>query len=204
MPRVSEIRPAAPGDAPALRTVCALAYQDNPLMRWALPDARTRQDACAAWLGPALDRYVVTGRVDVLEVDGDVVALAAWRVPGRDVAGGPVAASLPTPAGVLGALVGPVRAAEVLDALRGTVRLAPAAAGPYLNYLAVHPSHQGRGLGGELLAHGRAGLSTVHGTVWLATSDPRNVRFYARHGFAHAGSHPLPPDGPTLTVLHAG
>lgn len=198
---MSHVRPATCADLPVLRTVCALAYRDNPLMRWVLPDDDTRADACAAWLGPSLERYLAAGRVDVLTVDDVPVALAAWRLPGADVAA-PAASPLPSPAGVLRALVGPERATQVLGALGGAAALAPAAPGPYLNYLAVHPAHQSRGRGGELLDHGIDALRAAAGTPWLGTTDPRNVPFYERHGFSTAGSHVLGDDGPVLTVLH--
>lgn len=198
---MTPIRPATPADVPLLRTVCALAYRDNPLMRWVLPDDATRADACAAWLGPSLERYVAAGRVDVLTVQDVVVAVAAWRTPDDDHTASP-APTLPSSDGVLRALVGAARAAQVLGALQGTAGLAPVPPGPYLNYLAVHPAHQVRGLGGMLLRHGIDALGAGGGTPWLATTDPRNVPFYERHGFTTAGTYRLHDDGPTLTVLH--
>ncbi|UZN01856.1 GNAT family N-acetyltransferase [Cellulomonas sp. S1-8] len=210
---MTTIRPARPADLPRLRTVCALAYDDNPLMRWVLPDDALRVAACAAWLGPSLERYVAAGHVDVLTADDEVVAVAAWRLPGTAVASsgagaGPGAGTgagappPPRPAAVLGALVGDERATQVLGALAGSTALAPASAGPYLNYLAVLPTQQGRGSGGRLLRHGLETLAGVVGTPWLATTDPRNVPFYERHGFTTAGTHRLGDDGPRLAVLH--
>ncbi|MCC2312995.1 GNAT family N-acetyltransferase [Cellulomonas xiejunii] len=109
---------------------------------------------------------------------------------------------MPSPAGVLRALVGAQRAAPVLGALGGASTLAPPAPGPYLNYLAVHPAHQARGHGGALLDHGVDALRAVGGTPWLGTTDPRNVPFYERHGFSTAGTRVLDDPGPVLTVLH--
>lgn len=205
-------RPARADDLPAIRTVCALAYAEDPLMAWVLPVRSTREDACAAWLGPALERYLAVGHVDVLTAgavgapagDADeVVAVAAWRPRAADGAPEPPP-RLPRPAGVLRALVGPTRAEEVLTALAATGAYAPARPGAYLNYLAVHPAYQGHGLGGALLRHGLRALagSPWRGTPWLATSDPTNVPFYARHGFAAAGAFTLGMDGPRLTVMH--
>jgi GNAT superfamily N-acetyltransferase len=200
---VPTLRRATAADLPALRTVCALAYRTNPLMRWVLPDDATRADACAAWLGPSLERYVAHGRVDVAVVGGAVVGLAAWRPAGVVLVQPGSPTTLPSPTGVLRALVGAARADQVLTALGRSAPLAPETPGAYLNYLAVHPDHQGRGLGGTLL---RAGLEALRGpaagTSWLATSDPRNLAFYARHGCTRAGAVDLAPDGPTLTVLH--
>lgn len=206
---VSHPRPATGADLPAMRTVCALAYRENPLMRWVLPDAATRDDACAAWLGPALERYVAAGRVDVVEEGGEVVALAAWRPVGADLRAGTGAAALPRPAGVLAALVGPGRAAEVLQALAGAAPHAPRPAGPYLNYLAVHPAAQGRGLGSTLVRHGLGALvadaGATDGAPWLGTTDPANHAFYGRLGFrtvAEVALDPLGEDGPVLAVMH--
>ncbi|MBO0925358.1 GNAT family N-acetyltransferase [Cellulomonas sp. zg-ZUI199] len=103
---------------------------------------------------------------------------------------------------MLRALVGARRATQVLGALGGAGALAPTTPGPYLNYLAVHPAHQSRGRGGELLDHGIGALRDVTGTPWLGTTDPRNLPFYERHGFSTAGTHVLGDDGPVLTVLH--
>ena len=72
------VEPATWADAPAVRTVLARAYRDNPLMVWALPDAATREDACAAWLGPSVDRYLAGGRVHVVRLAGAVVGVAWW------------------------------------------------------------------------------------------------------------------------------
>ncbi|WP_426592688.1 GNAT family N-acetyltransferase [Cellulomonas sp. McL0617] len=190
------IEPATWADSPALRTVLARAYRDNPLMVWALPDAATREGACAAWLGPSVDRYLAGGRADVARLDGCVVGVAAWRLPDRPAVPG----SLPAPDRVLALLVGPARAGEILAALGRAAAFAPKEPAAYLNYLAVAPEHQGRGIGRELLDVGvgqarRDGVGT-----YLATSDPRNLPFYERAGFSAVGGLDL--GGPRLTVLH--
>ena len=104
---------ATTADSPAVRTVLARAYRTNPLMAWALPDASTREDACAAWLGPSVDRYLAVGRVHVARLDGRVVGVAAWRLP----AAATPPDTLPSPAGVLALLVGRRRADDILAAL---------------------------------------------------------------------------------------
>src|SRR5690349_1807538 len=113
--------PASASDSPAIRTVLARAYRTNPLMTWALPNAASRLDACAAWLGPSVDRYLAVGRVHVARRDGHVVGVAAWRLPSAPTP----PETLPSPAGVLAALVGRRRADEVLTAIGSAAALAP-------------------------------------------------------------------------------
>ncbi len=174
----------------------ARAYRDNPLMVWALPDGATRQDACAAWLGPSVDRYLAAGRVHVARLDGRVIGVAAWKLP--DAA--PADVFLPDPARVLALLVGAARADEILAAMGGSAHLAPPGPAAYLNYLAVDPEHQGRGIGRLLLEAGVARARRDGLRTYLATSDPGNLPFYERAGFTVVGNVDL--GGPSLVVLH--
>lgn len=165
-------------------------------MVWALPDAATREDACAAWLGPSVDRYLAVGRVHVARHDGSVIGVAAWRLPGAQA----VPESLPSPAAALALLVGPERAHDILTALSRAAPFAPEVPSAYLNYLAVEPAHQGRGTGRLLLDAGVAAARRDGLGTYLGTTDPRNLPFYERAGFRPAGVLDL--GGPRLTVLH--
>lgn len=84
-------------DLPAIRRVVAGAFFSDPMMEWIFPDARTRLDSVAAWLGLFAEGYVLSGRVDVLRLD-EVQAVAMWRMPGDEVAFPPV----PTISGLFG------------------------------------------------------------------------------------------------------
>ena len=176
-----------------MRTVLARAYEGNPLLRWVFPDDATRPDATATWLGPPIEQYLAVGVVHVAQTGGRVVGVAAWRPVGA----GTPPPSLPTPADALSALVGADRAARVLAALAGTRDLAPATPAAYLNYLAVDPDHQGRGVGARLV---RAGQATLRTPSWLGTTAAANISFYERLGYRPFASRAL-GDGPVLTLM---
>jgi ribosomal protein S18 acetylase RimI-like enzyme len=55
-----------------------------------------------------------------------------------------------------------------------------------LAQLYVEPTHQGRGVGAQLLA---AAMAAIHAPIWLCAweQNQRALRFYARHGFTVVG-----------------
>jgi GNAT superfamily N-acetyltransferase len=70
---------------------------------------------------------------------------------------------------------------------------ATAPGGWYLDQLAVDPARQGGGVGGGLVQWLNSLADAAGTTVSLLTFQPRNVRFYARHGYAVIceGTEPL-------------
>ena len=94
-----------------------------------------------------------------------VVGVAAWRLPG---AAAPPD-TLPSPAGVLAALVGRARADEILAALGSAARSHPSGPAAYLNYLAVDPDLQGQAIGRRLADAG------------IAAADDGRPRHLPRH-----------------------
>jgi GNAT superfamily N-acetyltransferase len=54
----------------------------------------------------------------------------------------------------------------------------------YLTIIGVHPSAQGRGIGGQLLRPTLAQATRVGAHAFLETFTPRNLAFYERAGFA--------------------
>lgn len=208
------LRDAQVRDLPAIRTVLARAYHPNPLITWVFPDEDTRDDSCAAWLGPSLERYLTSGAVHVVEDDGEVVAAAAWWPAGvpraasatrSGTTGTTVAAgrgdTLPSSAGVLAALVGPQRAHKVRTALGSSAPLFPSGPSAYLNYLAVAPERQREGFGAALVRHGLRLLTEAGHGAHLGTTDPGNVGFYTALGFRSVGAVPLDVPGPLLEIL---
>jgi GNAT superfamily N-acetyltransferase len=105
-----------------------------------------------------------------------------WPGPGDDEAPGP--GRLPTLAGLMTALMGSGRAAEVGSAMAVLGELRPPGPHAYLHLLGVDPGCRGEGLGGRLLDEGVAAARAVGLTACLDTMNPANVPFYEAHGLS--------------------
>ena len=162
------------------RTVLARAFADDPLMVWFFPDDEVRPHACAAMFGLFAEHYLSSGRVDVVR-RGSPVAVAMWQWPGGDDQG---SESLPTLPGLIAALMGAGRAAEVGGAMAVLRDLRPPGPHAYLHLLGVDPSCRGEGLGGRLLDEGIAAARAAGLDTHLDTMNPANVPFYAAHGLS--------------------
>jgi amino acid transporter/GNAT superfamily N-acetyltransferase len=68
----------------------------------------------------------------------------------------------------------------------------------YLNFLAVRPAYQSRGIGSALLAHRLTDLHRRGIPAYLEATNRRNLALYLHHGFTVIGSIRVGDDGPTL------
>lgn len=199
-----QVRTAAASDIPAIRAVLARAYLADPLIEWIFPDSALRVEATAAWLGLFVEHHLPAGRVQIIE-EADVVlqagvdAVAVWRMPDDPP---PAGDTLPTTGGLLAALIGTDRAEAVGTGLHAIASVTPTGPYAYLQFLAVHPERQRRGLGTALLREGIT-QAARHGVgVHLETTNPANLVFYRAHGFDVTETFRLVPDGPELWAMY--
>jgi ribosomal protein S18 acetylase RimI-like enzyme len=147
------------------------AFANDPFYRWMQPDDDAWPTFARAWFGFATDVFL---RADMATITDHAVAI--WIPPGvepltpDDVARG---------RSVLDEHLGP-RADEVFAGIMATRGHEPTEPHTTLQYIAVAPSHQGVGLGGQLV---RAVLDDLEGPAYLLSTNPANESFYARHGF---------------------
>lgn len=182
----------------AIRRVLGEAFAPDPLFVWLFPDDATRLDATAAWLGLFAERYLTRAPIHAI-VGDDVAAVALWQQPGETAL--PVASGPPTIGGMLAALLGPARSAELGDALRAIASVRPTRRHSYLQFLAVSPEHQGHGMGHRLIMPGMAAADAEGVGVHLETTSARNLPFYRSLGFEVSHEVRLEPGGPELWAM---
>lgn len=188
------IRTGTLADVEGLTTVVASAFAADPLMVWLLPDPVTRAVATEAWWTPLVAGYLHAGRALVAE---GAAACLLWRRSDEQI---PDAPGQPPMRDVIARLVAPERRPEVGAGLAVFPRLRPAREHVYVHVVAVHPRHQGHGLGARLLAE-LASLDTGRDLVCLESTNPMNHPFYERNGFRAGAAAPLAGSPVTVTAF---
>lgn len=128
------------------------------------------------------------GHVDVCELDGEIVGVAAWVAP--DAHRTLLETLRQAPRYVHA--VGPMHAASALRSLRIRQRARPVQAHWLLADVAVAEHARGHGIGGALLEHG---LDRIDGATYLEATTAASQRLYERHGFAVRRRIGLAPGG---------
>lgn len=157
----------------------ALTFDDDPLFRWMLPDARDR----GAWLRwfhrVSVEHTLATSSVWTLDEGPGAGAITAIP-PGQPG---------PTVGTWLRALRAPPRrlptwrlAAVGLRIEARIEALRPTEPNVYVHVLGAHPARKGQGLGGALLRAALRLATERRAPLALETSNPVNLGFYKRFG----------------------
>jgi GNAT superfamily N-acetyltransferase len=166
--------------------VLARAFFRDPIVKYMLPDESERE-RLSPWHFTAFVRYgYLFGEVYVAIDDGtgDVTGVAVWFPPGSiEMPPERVAqAGLDKAPEVLGADVWN-RFMTVIDKLDQTHHEDMKTRHWFLPLLGIDPLHQGSGLGGKMIKPVLAHADAQGLPCYLATVQPRNVRFYQKQGF---------------------
>ena len=189
---MASIRTATASDAETVGRVLAEGFGEDPVLGWVFeqPERAAKLHAFFGFL--AHHALVPLGATFV----GDG-ACAAWTPP--DAAPWPeergtrfeaVLAEHCTP--------GDLERLQALDAAQAAFH--PSEPHWYLGVTAVEPEHQGRGLGSAVLTHSLEVVDAARLPAYLESTNPRNVSFYERHGFAVIRAIPV-SGGPDLTAM---
>jgi ribosomal protein S18 acetylase RimI-like enzyme len=185
-----QVRKASEADVPAVASVLARAFHDDPVFSWGYPDGDERRarlpgifSAFAEALAPHDETYVA----------GDVTGAALWVPPGREPVGGEHAATFEER---LAAAAGP-GADRLFEVMQLVDDHHPNGSFYFLFFLGVVPADQGRGLGSALLEGALRRCDREGARAYLDATSPDNKRLYERHGF-RAGAGYAPAGGPPL------
>ncbi|MEY2397598.1 MAG: hypothetical protein QOJ00_772 [Actinomycetota bacterium] len=192
------MRSAEISEVASVRKVVGEAFARDPLFKWMFPADAHRLEMTAVFLGLFVETYVACGRVDVIEVDGEIVAAALWRIPDDP---SPPAPTPPSIGGVLAAFVGEERAPSIFEGMSALATTRPEPPFAYLHLLAVAPSHQRRGYGREVIAPGIAAAEEAGLDAVLETMNEENLAFYGSLGFVVTAELAIGADGPRAWAL---
>ncbi|AGL18279.1 N-acetyltransferase [Actinoplanes sp. N902-109] len=170
----SAVRPAGPGELPAVAALIGLAFDHLDQNRALVPDATDRLRVMTDFFALVTASAPAAGAVDVISgPEGAPAAAAVWF----DRTGEPD--PVPSYDERLAVVAG-----RHLPAFLDLERVLGAHHPPdphwHLAFLAVHPDHRRAGLGTALLQHRHARLT---GPAYLEATNADNIRLYRRHGY---------------------
>ena len=168
---MATIRRAVADDIRRVARTASLAFADDPVMRWLVPDDDEYEQQHQAFFGNIARRWLAT---DSLWCTDDVAAIAGWVPPGRP--------EVEVEDGL------PIEHPDWRIARFGALREEMGANTPpephwYLNMLATHPDWQRQGLGAALMRRGFEFADEAGLPCYLETETTANVAYYRHHGF---------------------
>src|SRR5262245_45949179 len=167
-----------------------LAFADDPVARWAWPDAHTYltyfTDFTNVFGGKAFEHGTAHS---VAEFSGG----ALWLPPGVQ----PDEKAL---VALMERSIDPKRLQVVFTMLEKMGRYHPTEPHWYLPLIGVEPAKQGHGYGSALLRHALEHIDREGRTAYLESTNPANIPLYQRHGFEVVGTIQV-EDSPSLIPM---
>lgn len=191
MSPLHEIVTADDGDVEVLSQLIALSFRSLDPSVWLIPDTAERARLLPGYFQLIVADALARGHVDTTP---DRTAVALWFPVGEDVPAGPSGYEAGLP-GAVGPWLEQFRTFDKHLAARH-----PAGRHDHLAILAVLPTRQRRGWGGELLAghHKRLDWSDPPVAAYLEASDAQTRQFYLARGYADHGDPIRLPHGPAM------
>lgn len=169
--------------------VLAVAFADDPVMRWVNSDPR-RDEAIFRALDLALHGSG-KGEYQLYE-DGVSVGAAFWDPPGHQPSAARRLRSLPL---LAGAVRFGMRRGLMLEGATAAARPKH----PHWYLATIGATVSGRGIGSALLEHQ---IDQLQGPAYLESSNIRNNPLYERFGFKVTQEIKPSPTGPTLWAMY--
>jgi GNAT superfamily N-acetyltransferase len=178
-------RKATGEGVPTVAETLALAFFDDPVVSWIIPDDPRRRELGPGLFGAIVESYI--GHDEIYDVEAGV-STAVWAPPGAEDD-----ELLPERIGEITA----ENAERVFQILGLMDEVHPSDPHYYLFLLGTRPGWQGQGLGSELMKPVLERCDREHVPAYLEATSERNRALYLRHGFEVTGEIRV-PGGPTL------
>jgi GNAT superfamily N-acetyltransferase len=184
---------AGADDLDGLTTTLTLAFEGDPLWRWAFPEPGHLEPLWRFYLQSALRRY------RGVWVSGDYAAAAVWIPPGGSELTDEEEEERVEP--LIRGLIGE-RTPDMMTLIERFDESHPAEPPHYyLSLLGTHPDRRGEGLGMALLADTLAQIDGEGAHAYLESSNPANDARYERVGFEKAGEFSTPDGAERVTTM---
>jgi ribosomal protein S18 acetylase RimI-like enzyme len=193
-----ELVEPGPQSHPRLAQTLARAFLDDPVFRWMLPDAASRERRLLRFFAVLLR---VEPKYGLVVATPDGLATSLWRPPGKAVTPTTeMLAHMPTLLAVFG-----TNLARTLATSGAIEAHMPKDGGFwYAHMVATDPAVQRQGRGSAMVRQGIERAKAEGAPVYLETARPENVRFYQGLGFEITGEWNI-PHGPRMwSMLHPG
>ncbi|MEU9074002.1 hypothetical protein ACFYUY_24490 [Kitasatospora sp. NPDC004745] len=198
------VRAARPGEEAALSRVLAAAFQDDPLTRWAFPDATYRARVLPAFFRVYVDQCLAhRGVLTTEDLDAALLFLppGVWEHP--DHHGQDAARALDE---AVDAAAHPQSVLRLAAITRLQARRHPRHRPHYyLAFIGVRPERRHDLTAAALLRTLLAEVDAAGQAAYAETSSPGGAHLCARNGFTRFGDAlALPAGGPQLTPVWRG
>ena len=193
---MAAIRRATPADRKPLAAALASGFFEDPLFRWMVGESAPLEQRLRIFFESMLKLNLARPDhlVSVAE-DGSGGGVwqpvDKWKVPALDLV-----RWMPS---LLRAFR--LRTPAALGALSAVEKAHPKAPHYYLEFLGTQRDRQSKGVGSAVISHvlGRADTEGI--PAYLESSNPRNIPFYARHGFEVRDEVTCGKGAPVVTTM---
>jgi ribosomal protein S18 acetylase RimI-like enzyme len=169
------IRPAAEAEFAEVGALIARSFHHLGPDTYLVPDPADRPAVMGRFFTMITEQAAQYGRVDVVEGNGGLVAATVWFDRTRDIPRQPGFED--RVAELAGPYLANFAALDILD------KHEPAEPHWLLQFMAVHPDYQNRGLGSALMRRTHAELDAAGIPQYLEATNEDNIRLYRRHGY---------------------
>ncbi|HEX4906766.1 MAG TPA: GNAT family N-acetyltransferase [Acidimicrobiales bacterium] len=192
------IRPATAADRATLADSLASAFSQDPLFSWMAGAGPTKPfEPRGRIVFDAFLRLELARDEHLVFADEEGTGVAIWKAPDKwKMPTGDMVRALPAMLRAFG-----TKATRMIGAFNAIEKVHPKEEHYYLEALGTRQGMQSKGVGSAVIRHMLDRCDAEGMPAYLESSNPRNVPFYARHGFEATGEIDVGKGAPTVTAM---